>query len=231
MNRFTSILLPILWVFGFLVLPSNISKEYAKPAVPTEVEQLLVKLSAAHPQPPSLSALASAWRGYRQLGGVLNKQVLTVIDFTLPSTQRRLWIIDMQAQKILLHTVVAHGRNSGLLLAEKFSNRPDSNQSSLGFFKTAEAYQGKHGYSLRLDGLEIGINDQARNRAIVLHGADYAKEDFLKSAGRLGRSLGCPAVPTELATSIIQLIKDGTLLFIYGKDPNYLATSKFWISR
>jgi hypothetical protein len=133
----------------------------------------------------------------------------------------------MQAQKILLHTVVAHGRNSGLLLAEQFSNRPESYQSSLGFFKTGETYQGKHGYSLRLDGLEKGINDQARNRAIVLHGADYAKEDFLKSAGRLGRSLGCPAVPTELAPSIIQLIKNGTLLFVYGKDPEYLETSKF----
>jgi len=217
MNRFTSFLLPILWVFSLLGVLPNTTSDRLKPVVTTEVEQLLAKLSEVHPQPPSLSALASAWRGYSQLDDELNKPLLTVIDFTLPSTQRRLWIIDMQAQKIL----------SGLLHAEQFSNRPESYQSSLGFFKTGETYQGKHGYSLRLDGLEKGINNQARNRAIVLHGADYAKEDFLKSAGRLGRSLGCPAVPTELASSIIQLIKDGTLLFVYGKDPDYLETSKF----
>ena len=227
MNRFTSFILPILWVFSLLGVPTNPTPDRLKPVLTTEVEQLFEKLAAAHPNPPSQPALASALRGYSQLGNELNKPVLTVIDFTLPSTQRRLWIIDMQAQKILLHTVVAHGRNSGLLHAEQFSNRPESYQSSLGFFKTGETYQGKHGYSLRLDGLEKGINDQARNRAIVLHGADYAKEEFLKSAGRLGRSLGCPAVPTELAPSIIQLIKNGTLLFVYGRDPDYLKTSKF----
>ncbi len=227
MNRFASFILPILWVFSLLGVPPNPTSNHLNPGKTTEVEQLLENLSATHPNPPSQLALANALRGYRQLSNGLKKPVLTVIDFTLPSTQRRLWIIDMDAQKILLHTVVAHGRNSGLLLAEQFSNRPESYQSSLGFFKTGETYQGKHGYSLRLDGLEKGINDQARNRAIVLHGADYAKEEFLKSAGRLGRSLGCPAVPTELATSIIQLIKDGTLLFVYGKDPDYLETSKF----
>jgi hypothetical protein len=227
MNRFISLILPILWVFSLLGVPENPTSDRLKPVVTTEVEQLLEKLSAVHPQPPSLFALESAWRGYSKLSEGLNKPLLTVIDFTLPSTQRRLWIIDMQAQKILLHTVVAHGRNSGLLLAEQFSNRPESYQSSLGFFQTGEAYQGKHGYSLRLDGLEAGINDQARARAIVIHGAEYAKEDFLKSAGRLGRSLGCPAVPTELATSIIKLIKDGTLLFVHGNDPNYLKTSSF----
>jgi hypothetical protein len=98
----------------------------------------------------------------------------------------------------------------------------------LGFFQTGEAYQGKHGYSLRLDGLEAGINDQARARAIVIHGADYAKETVAETAGRLGRSLGCPAVPPDLSTPLIKLIKEGSLLFIYGKDPNYLRMSKFW---
>lgn len=227
MNRFTSIFLPILWVLGFLGMPPNFTTDIPQPKEAIGAEQLFEKLSAAHSNPPSLSVLSSAWRGYSQMQTGLSKPILTVIDFSLPSTERRLWIIDVQKQKILLHTVVAHGRNSGLLLAEHFSNRPESNQSSLGFFKTGESYQGKHGYSMRLDGLEKGINDQARNRAIVLHGADYAKEEFLKSAGRLGRSLGCPAVPTELATSIIQLIKEGTLLFVYGKDPNYLKISQF----
>ena len=227
MNRFTSFLLPILWVFSLLGPSPKFTAEHYQPVIHAEADQLLEKLSAVHAQPPSLSVLSSALRGYSQLSEELTKPVLTVIDFTLPSNQRRLWIIDMQQQKILLNTVVAHGRNSGLLHAEQFSNRPESNQSSLGFYKTAETYQGKHGYSLRLDGLEKGINDQARNRAIVLHGADYAKEEFSKSAGRLGRSLGCPAVPTELASSIIQLIKNGTLLFVYGKDPSYSETSKF----
>ena len=227
MNRFTGFIMPILWVFSLLGVPPNPTLPPKNLGETSEAVQLFEKLSETHPNPPSQLALASAMRGYQQLSNGLNKPVLTVIDFTLPSTQRRLWIIDMQAQKILLHTVVAHGRNSGLLHAEQFSNRPESYQSSLGFFKTSETYQGKHGYSLRLDGLEKGINDQARNRAIVLHGADYAKEEFLKSAGRLGRSLGCPAVPTELAPSIIQLIKNGTLLFVYGRDPDYLKTTKF----
>jgi hypothetical protein len=111
-------------------------------------------------------------------------------------------------------------------MAQSFSNRPESYQSSLGFYKTAETYQGKHGYSLRLDGLEKGFNDQARNRAIVVHGADYAKEEFAKSTGRLGRSLGCPALPPELSARVIDLIKDGSLLFIYGKDPHYLIQSQ-----
>jgi hypothetical protein len=148
-----------------------------------------------------------------------------VIDFTLPSTEKRMWIIDLATQEILLNTVVSHGRNSGNLMAEKFSNRPESYQSSLGFYKTAETYHGKHGYSLRLDGLEKGFNDQARNRAIVIHGADYAREEVAKMSGRLGRSLGCPAVPSELSDEVIDLIKDGSLLFIYGNDQNYLAQS------
>jgi hypothetical protein len=186
------------------------------------------ELTKGELSPPSLPVLELALNGYAQLQDKLKKPLLTVIDYSLPSTQKRLWIIDLAQQKILLHTVVAHGRNSGALLAEKFSNRPESYQSSLGFFQTGEAYQGKHGYSLRLDGLEAGINDQARARAIVIHGADYAKEMVAATAGRLGRSLGCPAVPPDLSTPLIKLIKEGSLLFIYGKDPNYLRMSKFW---
>jgi hypothetical protein len=150
---------------------------------------------------------------------------LTVIDFSLPSTQKRMWIIDVVDGKILHHGYVSHGRNSGDLLAQKFSNVNSSFMSSLGFYLTGETYQGKHGYSLRLDGLEKGINDNARQRDIVIHGADYAKEDFIKQTGRLGRSLGCPALPREIASQVIDMIKGKSCLFIYGKDDSYLTQS------
>jgi hypothetical protein len=174
---------------------------------------------------PSIEIFELAYIGWGKLHSNLKSPVLTIIDFSLPSTERRLWIIDLKSKSILLNSVVAHGRNSGELLASKFSNNPESYQSSLGFYKTGETYQGKHGYSLRLDGLEKGINDQARNRAIVIHGADYASEAFAKINGRLGRSLGCPALPTELSTKAIDLIKDGSLIFIFGNDENYQKQS------
>jgi hypothetical protein len=229
MTLATGFLLPIFWVLsslGFLGNPTPAPNFL--PSSDASSVGIWKELAKGQLLPPSLPVLELALNGYAQLQDKLKKPLLTVIDYSLPSTQKRLWIIDLAQQKILLHTVVAHGRNSGALLAEKFSNRPESYQSSLGFFQTGEAYQGKHGYSLRLDGLEVGINDKARARAIVIHGADYAKETVAATAGRLGRSLGCPAVPPDLSTPLIKLIKGGSLLFIYGKDPNYLRMSKFW---
>jgi hypothetical protein len=229
MTLATGFLLPIFWVLSSLGLLGNPSPApNLLPSSDSRSVGIWKELTKGELSPPSLPVLELALNGYAQLQDKLKKPLLTVIDYSLPSTQKRLWIIDLAEQKILLHTVVAHGRNSGALLAEKFSNRPESYQSSLGFFQTGEAYQGKHGYSLRLDGLEAGINDQARARAIVIHGADYAKETVAATAGRLGRSLGCPAVPPDLSTPLIKLIKEGSLLFIYGKDPNYLRMSKFW---
>ena len=229
MTLATGFLLPIFWVLSSLGLLGNPSTApNLLPSSDASSVEIWKELAKGQLSPPSLPVLELALNGYAQLQDKLKKPLLTVIDYSLPSTQKRLWIIDLTQQKILLHTVVAHGRNSGALLAEKFSNRPESYQSSLGFFQTGEAYQGKHGYSLRLDGLEAGINDQARARAIVIHGADYAKETVAATAGRLGRSLGCPAVPPDLSTPLIKLIKEGSLLFIYGKDPNYLRMSKFW---
>jgi hypothetical protein len=229
MTLATGFLLPIFWVLSSLGLLGNPSPApNLLPSSDSRSVGIWKELTKGELSPPSLPVLELALNGYAQLQDKLKKPLLTVIDYSLPSTQKRLWIIDLAQQKILLHTVVAHGRNSGALLAEKFSNRPESYQSSLGFFQTGEAYQGKHGYSLRLDGLEAGINDQARARAIVIHGADYAKEMVAATAGRLGRSLGCPAVPPDLSTPLIKLIKEGSLLFIYGKDPNYLRMSKFW---
>ncbi len=219
----TNLLLPILWIFSFAF-----SSEEAKPIekVITEnpislYEQLAEKTEAL----PKKEVFDIALKGWQKLNSELKSKVITIIDFSLPSTEKRLWIIDPTNQLILLNTVVSHGRNSGNLMASKFSNKPESYQSSLGFYKTAETYQGKHGYSLRLDGLEQGFNDQARNRAIVIHGADYAREEFAKNTGRLGRSLGCPALPTEISSKAIDFIKDGSLLFIYGQDENYLKSS------
>lgn len=177
---------------------------------------------------PSLAILNYALSGYQKLinqKDLSESKPLTVIDFSLPSTQKRLWIIEMNSGKIIHHGFVSHGRNSGDLNAERFSNTNSSYMSSLGFYLTGETYQGKHGYSLRLDGLEAGFNDKARERAIVIHGAAYAEEEFIHQTGRLGRSLGCPALPQEETALVIDLIKEQAVLFIYGNDPNYLTRS------
>lgn len=145
------------------------------------------------------------------------KAILSVVDLSLPSTQNRLWVIDLNAQKILFNTLVAHGRGSGEKMAESFSNTPESNQSSVGFYTTAEVYTGKHGRSLRLDGMDAGLNNNARDRAIVVHGAEYVSQDVINSTGRLGRSQGCPALPMNLFSAIINDIKDNTVLFINGE--------------
>ncbi|HLS94438.1 MAG TPA: murein L,D-transpeptidase catalytic domain family protein [Sphingobacterium sp.] len=156
--------------------------------------------------------------------------VLTVIDFTLPSTDKRMVVLDMEKEKVLFHTIVSHGRNSGEKYAKSFSNRHGSYQSSLGFFLTENTYQGGNGYSLVLDGLEKGINDQAKARAVVIHGADYCSESVIKATGRLGRSYGCPALPRALTKPIINTIKDGTLLYIYADNEQYMASSKVFQS-
>ena len=137
-----------------------------------------------------------------------------------------MWIIDMNQNKIILNSLVAHGKNSGEEYADNFSNKNQSNKSSLGFFATGEVYQGKHGLSLKLDGLEKGINDNARQRDVVVHGADYVSENFIKNHKRLGRSQGCPAVPVELSKKIIETIKDKSCLFIYHPSENDVQSSK-----
>ena len=170
-------------------------------------------------------AFENAMLGYNQLNPK-NKNILTIIDFTLPSTEKRMYVIDLKAKKLLFHNIVSHGRNSGEKFAVSFSNRHGSFQSSLGFYQTEGTYQGGNGYSLRLNGLEKGINDQALARAIVIHGADYCSQSVINATGRLGRSYGCPALPRELNKPIINTIKDGSLLFIYAKNRDYLASSK-----
>jgi len=175
----------------------------------------------------SFDAFKFAFRGWIRLKDSisLDEQILSVVDFSQPSTCKRYYLIDMNARKVICQDYIAHGKNTGALNAENFSNIPHSNQSSLGFYRTAETYHGKHGLSLRLDGLEKGINDKARQRAIVIHSAWYAEESFVKKYGRLGRSFGCPALPAGNYKEIIQWIKDGTLLFIYSPESAYMENS------
>ena len=152
--------------------------------------------------------------GYNRMGS-FDKNILTVIDFTKPSTEKRLFVIDLKLKKILFISYVAHGRNSGEKYATSFSNREGSFKSSLGF------------YSLVLNGLERGINDKAKERASVMHGATYADPSTIRSCGRLGRSLGCPALPLSVSKKIIDTIKGGTLLYIHGDDKTYASRSTF----
>lgn len=163
-------------------------------------------------------------KGYQKIDK--NRPIITFVDFTKPSIEKRLYVIDLEKKKLLYNTYVSHGKNSGENYATKFSNQSGSNKSSLGFFLTTNTYQGKNGYSLRLSGLEQDINDKAEARAIVIHGASYSNPEIIKSNGRLGRSLGCPALPTKLSREIIDTIKDGSVLFIYANDYDYLNKSK-----
>ncbi len=150
-----------------------------------------------------------------------NKSIITIVDFNQSSRNKRMWIIDLQNATLLMNTWVAHGQGSGDDMASQFSNIDSSHQSSLGFYLTGEIYVGKHGRSLRLDGMDGNFNSNARPRDIVIHGADYVSQQTINSMGRLGRSFGCPAVSSELAPSIINLIKDKTVLFINGSDSQY----------
>lgn len=154
-----------------------------------------------------------------------SQQHLTVVDFDLPSTEKRLWVLDLAHDKIVFHTLVAHGHNSGENGAQQFSNTNESNMSSLGFYVTGQEYEGKHGHSLRLQGLDEGFNTNALARSIVMHGADYVSEDFIKQNGRLGRSLGCPALPLDQYAQIIDAVQGGSCLFLSKSNAGY--TSKY----
>ena len=151
---------------------------------------------------------------------------MTLVDFSLSSNTKRLWVIDLTTNTVLFNSLVAHGRNTGEEFATSFSNDASSFKSSLGFYLTGEIYQGKHGKSLKLDGLEKGVNDKARERGVVMHAADYVSETFIKSNKRLGRSQGCPAIPVELTAEIINTIKNKSCLFIYHPSRNYTDVSK-----
>lgn len=170
-----------------------------------------------------------ALKGFEKLQqqGVLSTDsILTIVDFSKSSRQKRLVVIDLKTKEVVFNTVVAHGRNTGQEFARSFSNQPRSNKSSLGFYVTKGTYMGSNGYSLKLDGFEKGINDKAMERAIVMHAADYANEEVIGRKGYLGRSFGCPAVPQKVSKKIIDKIKNGNALFVYFPDQKYLNSSK-----
>jgi hypothetical protein len=165
--------------------------------------------------------------GLNHIKSQVNKNIITIIDFSKPSTEKRFYVIDIVSRRLLYCCLVAHGKNSGENYARSFSNTSGSLMSSLGFFLTAETYYGNHGYSLRINGLEKGINDNARSREIVIHGADYVSDEYIKKYGRLGRSWGCPALPLDMFKDIIDKISGGTCLFIYGDDLTYNLNTVF----
>jgi len=177
---------------------------------------------------PQVLQLALKAQNKAQSMGLSQKTLMTIIDYSLPSTQPRLWVVDMARRKVIYHTHVAHGSGSGGNEAQRFSDIPGSYQSSLGVFLTGKTYQGKHGLSLILHGLEKGINGNAAQRRIVIHAADYVNENVIQQKGRLGRSWGCPALSNKIALPIIHAIKEGTLLFAYYPDDKWLKRSLFF---
>jgi len=170
-----------------------------------------------------------AIKGLKKLdieGKLNNATIVTIADYSQSSNKKRLYVIDLKGKKLLFNTYVAHGRNTGDEYAKSFSNEEGSLKSSLGFYITENPFVGTHtGFALMINGVEKGINDRAVKRAIIIHGADYATENFIKKYGRLGRSLGCPALPPDMNKLIIEKIKGGTCLFIYNPDNKYICSS------
>ena len=196
-------------------------------------------LPAPLPEPIAIAPPAQEWprgevlelalQAYEcgEIEGRFRRPVLTVIDYSLPSNVPRLWVIDLSTKRVLHHELVAHGEKSGETQAVAFSNEVDSHQSSLGLFRTDEAYVGRFGYALRLSGLEPGVNDRARERAIVVHGMSDVSQAFVEQYGTLGRSWGCPALPEDAAPAVIDHIAGGSAVFAYYPDPNWLRESRY----
>lgn len=178
----------------------------------------------------SFECFKTAMTGFQTIinsNNEVNPNLLSIIDYSKPSTEKRFYIVDIENECILMKSLVSHGVNSGDNYAESFSNKTKSHMSSLGFYLTGDAYSGSHGYSLKLMGLEKEYNSNAYDRAIVIHPARYVSEDYIKKYGRLGRSFGCPALPVSENQNVIDIIKDKTCLFIYYPDSIYLSSSSF----
>lgn len=201
------------------------SLAHAQPAAASDPESLLSRRLEAAGVPAEPLRLALRAFACGRARGELDVPILALVDFTRPSSQRRLWVLDLEDASVRFHTHVTHGRGSGLRHARAFSNVPGSRQSSLGLFRTAQTYSGQHGYSLRLVGLEPGTNDLAYERSIVIHGADYATAAFAARHGRLGRSWGCPALDPALNRDVIDTIRGGAALFAYYPDERWLVSS------
>lgn len=209
--------------------PDQVKITDAEEVALSEAELVFHDLKQNNPgKLPSFDAFSLAFKGYNNLRATteeLKKQLLTIVDFSLASSEKRLWVIDLAHKKVLFNDLVAHGRNSGNTFAKKFSNIPNTNMSSLGFYITGKTYHGKHGLSLFLNGMDKEYNTNARKRAIVMHGANYVSQDFVKKYGRLGRSLGCPSLSMDIYQDVIETIREGSCLFIYFPDKQFVAKS------
>jgi len=192
-----------------------------------DVKQEMAVLTAQTKINPKVLTLALNAFNVAAKDGLSSKPILTVVDYSLPSTAKRMWIFDLAKKQLLFNTLVAHGKNSGENYAKSFSDKMGTLKSSFGVFVTANTYEGQHGYSLKLKGLEPGINDLAEERLIVMHGAWYVDEAIAKLKGRIGRSWGCFAVNENLAAPIINTVKDGSLIFAYYPDKTWIKHSKY----
>ncbi|WP_083320775.1 murein L,D-transpeptidase catalytic domain family protein [Hymenobacter glacialis] len=213
-------------------LPPAARRAYFQAAFEQRAAQLYAKLGLAAAG-LSLDVFRKGLVGYYNLRpagqGAAAPPVLTLIDFSRPSSLKRLWVINVEQGKVLFHTLVAHGKASGANVPMTFSNKNGSEMSSLGFYLTAPTtYTGKHGLSLRLEGMDPGYNTNAESRAVVVHGADYVCQDFVEAHGRLGRSQGCPALPLAETTAIVKAIKGGSVLFLHG--PKGVKYSSQWLN-
>lgn len=221
---FSVLLISVLTVSdSFIAAPREPSHSSSKPAPNANIcHQLYSKINLD--EVVNYEAFEQAMVGYNKIKAI-KKDIITIIDFSKPSTQERLYVIDLKNEKLLFSSVVAHGKNSGDNYATSFSNRVGSYQSSLGFYVTENTYEGRNGYSLILNGIEKNINHKAKERSVVIHGADYANPSTIATSGRLGRSLGCPALPEAINKDVIDAIKGGSLLYIYAKNKKYQSQS------
>jgi hypothetical protein len=214
-----------------VILTSNITSSaltFAKPGpdLNSQVQHLSYKAPKLNKN--VLKLALTAYTNAEKKGAV-KKPVLTVIDYSLPSNKQRMWVFDVRNERLLYNTYVAHGKNSGVV-ANHFSNRESSKESSLGTYITKDTYIGHKGYSLNIQGLDKGFNDNAYNRRVVIHGAWYVEPDFIRKAGRAGLSWGCPAIAQTLAKPVINTIKNGSVIFAYFPDKNFLSHSGYLVA-
>ncbi|MEI8055634.1 MAG: murein L,D-transpeptidase catalytic domain family protein [bacterium] len=215
----------IICTITLLFILSNSALATKEASIDTTAKNIAAKTSNLKPKVIKL-AIEAFYRAKRA-GVTVKKPILTIIDYTLASTQKRLWVVDLGSNRVLYTSMCAHGKHSGENYTTSFSNRMGSLQTSIGLFLTKDTYFGNDGYSLRLEGLEKGFNDNAKDRLIVFHGAPYVNQKFAAVAGRIGRSWGCPAVEKPLAEPIINTIKNGTLIFSFYNHPQWLSESMF----
>jgi hypothetical protein len=222
---------------GLTYTPSFAGEEslnIAEQTIKRKIEAVYQTIHFEDCSKPDFSVFEKAYRGYLNLrnSGELNTEnaILTICDMSMSANTNRMWIIDLKTQKVLLNTLVAHGQGSGEEYANRFSNKMNSHQSSIGFYITGDTYTGEHGKSLYLYGKDKGFNHLAYKRNIVVHGADYVNDQFIAGNKRLGRSWGCPAVSSEISDEVIDMIKGGTCMFIYFPQKKYIKTS-YWLNR